>query len=490
MKSNKHFLLIIFMLIFFFSVFAQNLVWTGSANDGAFFNEANWKNTATNNAPSAGTIDPGVPINASLTIQNATADVGGTSGILSDILMGTGSLTIRKSTLKMISGKGIDMGNTANALIIDSAVVTAEFLKKATTTLTGDSKLYLAAADAFDTSTNINITSGDAWIFAAKLNPVTALSTHLSHVKVYGSAMVDLSNSRISQYYYGCAIAAYSSSASPLRIYDSSGLSGNFTNIAVRTIWSGNAIPSGFNNKAVSFKLKKGYMVTLAVNDDGTGMSKVYIASESDLVVNALPTALSEKVSFIRVLPWVWVNKKGFGKQNTDNEFFNVINNKGLWYYDWGLNRNSTINFDYAPMSWGKTSLDTQTKRNTLINKARVTHILSFNEADDCSGQSGQYGSLCNHDTAALWHKHAMKTGLRIVSPSCRENEEHKWLKSVNNLMIPEGTRMDVIGMHWYDWGGYSSGAASDAVSIFNPMEVTVNFWMLREILPQLVPSI
>jgi hypothetical protein len=65
-----------------------------------------------------------------------------------------------------------------------------------------------------------------------------------------------------------------------------------------------------------------------------------------------------------------------------------------------------------------------------------------------------------------------MKTGLRIVSPSCRENEEHKWLKSVNNLMIPEGTRMDVIGMHWYDWGGYSSGAASDAVSIFNPMEV------------------
>ncbi len=209
-------------------------------------------------------------------------------------------------------------------------------------------------------------------------------------------------------------------------------------------------------------------MATLAVNDEGTGMSKVYIASESDLVVNSLPSALSGKISFIRVLPWVWANKKGFGKQNTDSDFYNVLNNKGLWYYDWGLNRNATIDLDYAPMSWGKTSIDTPAKRNTLISKTRVTHILSFNEADDCTGQSGQWGSLCDHDTAALWHKHAMKTGLLIVSPSCRESEELKWLKSVNDLMIPAGTRMDVIGMHWYDWGGYSSGAAADAVSIFN----------------------
>ena len=93
---------------------------------------------------------------------------------------------------------------------------------------------------------------------------------------------------------------------------------------------------------------------------------------------------------------------------------------------------------------------------------------MSFNEADDCSAQSGQYGSLCKVDTAALWHKHAMKLGIRIVSPSCRENEELNWLKNVNNIMVPVGTRMDVIGMHWYDWDGYSNNKASDANSIFN----------------------
>jgi len=100
-----------------------------------------------------------------------------------------------------------------------------------------------------------------------------------------------------------------------------------------------------------------------------------------------------------------------------------------------------------------------------LINKKKITHIMSFNEADNCADQSGQYGQLCVHDTAAISHKHLMKTGLRIVSPSCRESEELRWLKSVNDLMVPAGTRMDVIGMHWYDWGGLN--LASDANSIF-----------------------
>jgi len=198
-------------------------------------------------------------------------------------------------------------------------------------------------------------------------------------------------------------------------------------------------------------------MATFAVNDDGTGMSKVYIASESDLVVNALPSALSGKVSFIRVLPWIWVNKKGTGGD--------VANPRGAWFYNWGMAVNSSMDREYAPMAWGKSSLDLPTERTTLINKRKITHIMSFNEADNCNDQSGQYGQLCVHDTAAINHKNLMKTGLRIVSPSCRESEELQWLKSVNNLMVPAGTRMDVIGMHWYDWGGLNS--ASDANSIF-----------------------
>jgi len=64
MKSKVNFLLLFLQFIFLFSLFSQNLVWTGNANDGLFFNEVNWKNTATYMAPAAGTIDQGVTINA------------------------------------------------------------------------------------------------------------------------------------------------------------------------------------------------------------------------------------------------------------------------------------------------------------------------------------------------------------------------------------------------------------------------------------------
>ncbi len=468
MMFIKKLLLIAFQLILTISIFAQNLVWTGAAGDAVFFNEENWVNTTTNTAPASGTIDPGVAINANLIIENASVTIGGGAGITNDILFGTGNLSVRKSTLKMASGKGIDMGNGINALLIDSAIVTTDFLKNTTATASGDTKLYLINIDPFDTATVINITSNDAWIFASNLNPATAISTHVPRVKINGETLVDMQNARITEYYYGCAIAAYSASLAPLRLFDDTEFNGNYVDIPVQTIYSGSSIPANFDNRMVSFKLKKGYMVTLAVENDGTGLSKVYIASQSDLYVNVLPPALKGKISFIRVLPWNWVNKKGFGKQNTDNDFFNVLNPKGAWFYDWGLNRNSTMNIEYATMGWGKTSFDTPTKRNNVINKKKITHIMSFNEPDDCSAQSGQYGSLCKEDTAALWHKNTMKLGMRIVSPSCRENEELDWLKIVNNKMIPAGTRMDVIGMHWYDWGGYSSGAASDANSIFN----------------------
>lgn len=381
MNSKKRLVLFSIQLIFSFSVFSQNIVWTGSAGDNAFFNEANWKNSATNLAPVTGTIDPGVAINANLTIENATTVVGGTTGISTDILMGTGNLTIRKSTLKMASGKGINMGNAINTLSVDSAVVTVDFLKNATATITGDSKLYLINANPFDAATNININSSDAWIFATNLNPTSGITTHSPRIKLNGSTLVDMTNARISQYYYGCAIAAYSSTLAPLRVFDASNLNGTYTDIAVQTIKSGAQIPSNLNNKIVSFKLKNGYMATFAIIDDGTGLSKVYVASESDVIINNLPSALTNSVSFIRVLPWIWVNKKGTGGD--------VANPRGAWYYNWGLSNNSSMDREYAPMAWGKSSLDTPTERTTLINKKKITHIMSFNEADNCNDQSG-----------------------------------------------------------------------------------------------------
>ena len=454
MNSKKRLVLFSIQFIILFPIFSINIVWTGSASDNAFFNETNWKNTATNLAPAAGTIDPGVAINANITIENATEVVGGTSGISTDILMGTGNLIIRKSTLKMAVGKGIDLGNALNNLTIDSAVVTADFLKNATTTISGDSKLYLTAPNPFDVATNINITSYDAWIFAVNLNASTAVTSHVPRIRLNGNGLVDMSNARISQYYYGCAIAAYNSTIAPLRVFDTPNLSGNYADITIQTIKSGIEIPSNMNNKIVSFKLKKGYMATFALNDDGTGISQVYIASETDLYINALPNVLKNKISFIRVIPWTWANKKGTGG---DTKGVNAS-----WYYNWGSAQTSNLDRQYAPMTWGKSSIDTQSKVNALVQKTNVSHLMSFNESDNCEDQSGKYGMLCNVDTAVKYQRNLMKTGLRILSPSCREGEELRWVKNLNTLAVKAEVRMDAIGMHWYDWGANPSNTPDE----------------------------
>ena len=43
------------------------------------------------------------------------------------------------------------------------------------------------------------------------------------------------------------------------------------------------------NANISSFKLKRGYMVTLAQNENGSGLSKNYVAADGDMDVSVLP---------------------------------------------------------------------------------------------------------------------------------------------------------------------------------------------------------
>ena len=55
---------------------------------------------------------------------------------------------------------------------------------------------------------------------------------------------------------------------------------GNNAHINSGIIASENEIPNNLNNKIKSFILHKGFMATMAINADGTGLSQVYIASK------------------------------------------------------------------------------------------------------------------------------------------------------------------------------------------------------------------
>lgn len=404
MKKIAHLRTFLFLLMGLFAN-AQTIVWTGVSNND-FFNEANWKDSVTNAIPSAGSIDPATNINLVLQINNASAVI--TSGV---IQLGTGSL------------------------VVGSANLTATSLSGGTVTINAGGYIDLSSATPLLNSVQINFTSGIGWIRTTNYNPTAVSTNNLAQIKVNGSESVYKTNLRLDHYYLnGCVIRANLAATTPLTVYDNTTLGGSSAAITVNTLHKGIAIAGTMNNKIESFLLKKGYMVTFATEDDGTGKSKNYIASEQDLVINTLPITLLNSISFIRVMPWNWVTKKGRTGTQTD------LNT--TWRYAWNNTESSSLNWEYAPMAWGGSGANDDADIALYVGKYNSTHVMAFNEADPCDAQSGQYGNpkLCVIDEAARLYKNLMKTGMRLVSPSCTEGGGTGWLKDFRNKAQPPKT--------------------------------------------------
>jgi len=436
MNRTLHFRIALFLL-FGVCANAQITVWTGVSNND-FFNEANWKDSATNVVPAANTINPGVAINLPLQINNV-ATIITASG---DINLGTGSLTIGNANLIATSFTAAG-GNVA---VNEGAYI------------------ELTDTTPFKSTTpkvQINFTSGLSWIKTTNYSARLVSLSNMSQIKVNGSTSVYKTNLRLDNYYLkGCVIRPNLAATAPLTVYDGTNLAGTSALIPVNTIHSAGAIPGSMDNKIESFLLKKGFMVTIANEADGTGKSKNYIASESDLIINALPHTLLNMISFIRVMPWNWVTKKGRNDTGTD------LNTS--WRYQWNPDEESTTNWEFAPMSWGHTSAE-DADIPGYVARYNTPYIMSFNEPDDCGGQSGQYGNLCQTDVAVAYHKNLMKTGMRILSPAGREEAPFGWLEEFYNKATAQDIRIDVIGVHWYDWGSNPvANPNPTALQVFN----------------------
>lgn len=426
MNIKIHFGIALFLL-FGFIANAQDVIWTGSASNNDFFDEGNWKNSVTDIAPASGTMNPGVAINLPLKINNVPTTITA----VGEINLGTGSLGIGTATLtaQSLSGAG------GSVVINEGAYVE----------LTDTTPIKSSTPKV-----QINFTSGLGWIKTTNFSARLVSITNLGQIKVNGASSIYQTNLRLDNYYLkGCVIRSNDASTAPLTVYDSTNLGGTSALIPVNTIHSSTAIPGTMNDKIESFILKKGFMVTLATENDGTGKSKNYIASESDLIINALPNTLLNSISFIRVLPWNWVTKKG----RTDTP----LDLNTSWRYKWNHTEVSSVNWEFAPMSWGH-GTTTDTAIQGFIDKYGSPYIMSFNEPDDCDAQSGQWGfagspKLCVVDEAVRLHKNFMKTGMRIVSPGGREEAPFGWIKEFYNKSTAQDIRIDVIAVHWYDWG-------------------------------------
>lgn len=238
-----------------------------------------------------------------------------------------------------------------------------------------------------------------------------------------------------------------------LTIYSNYNLNGTSASCAVRTIYLGNNIPNGLNNKIKSISLAQGYMATLADSTDGTGERFTYMATKTAININ-LSLPLQNNISFIRVmkLPAVKVKKKGVC--STNNTEIDSIGNT-TWFYDWNDKDVSTPTREYAPMAfmWYSTRDSFITK---LINKDSITHYIAYNEPD-VTGPSRQTVAQ-----AIPAFKKMQSVGLRMGSPSASYIH---WQDTFAREAKVQKLRIDYVCVHWYDWGAYMTTHPDSIVS-------------------------
>ena len=411
----KNYFIFIFSLLAF-NVNAQEYRWTGNSNNNDFFDELNWVEFISNNIPEENSINPGQPIGFSLYL---------TCEIIADgeiILNENGKIIIEDGELnsEKISGFGEIILNNSS---------------------------YLNLTDIYPIfeGISVNFNSNESWIRFYNLDPSSAFYYYHDNIFYNDQQLSYPEDIRFDNYYNeGSIVRINSDEFSNLTVFSENSLSGESANISNNTVFEGESIPNNLNDDVSSFKLNKGYMATFAENEDGTGKSKVFIASENDIIINILPEYLDNKISFIRVIPWNWVTKKG-----TAGDTESMNNN---WFYKWSNNGSSDMSREYAPMAWGKGAADDLNDIEIIKQKYKSTHLLAFNEPDNCNDQSGQYGNMCVVDTSLVYYKNLLKSGLRMVSPATRQGEVFSWLNEFNYKAENQEIRIDVIAVHWYDW--------------------------------------
>lgn len=217
------------------------------------------------------------------------------------------------------------------------------------------------------------------------------------------------------------------------------------------------AIPAGFEDKAVSFFLPKGYMVVFAANFDGTGESVTVVAKDNNIKAN-LPARLRNSISFVRYMKISNPDKKGTASVNDAA----VQAFAAQWYYGWSLNKSSFPDQQFIPMTWGKGSC-TDANVKYLVERNDVDHLLSFNEPDN-SSQS----NIPVIDTAIQRYKIMQKTGLRLGAPVTEQDNTFgtgKWLTNFMAQAQLQKLRIDVLPIHWYDWGNQTNNGTTDSLT-------------------------
>ncbi len=332
---------------------------------------------------------------------------------------------------------------------LDNDSQTLVSLTGTTVTLTGRSELRITGTSNPLAGCVVQLNSPDSWFFMTNILPSVVNSTYLSQVRVSGAVAVADSNCRVVQYGDGTVIIPHASTFTPMQVFTGSHFTGNSTTLTNFTAYNDSSLGI-YANAISSFKLKRGYTATIAQNANGTGISKNYVAQDGDIEVSVLPDELNDSISFIRIFPWRWVNKKGIAG--------NIASGLNVrWDYNWNLDRNSTADVEYVPIRqqrwWPDLNQDWKTRG--------ANHLLGYNEPDNTAQANLAVGD-------AIWSwPDLLATGLRLGSPAATDGGRTSWLYPFMTQADAAGLRVDFVAVHYY-WCYNPSDPTGAATQMYN----------------------
>ena len=312
-------------------------------------------------------------------------------------------------------------------------------------TLSDNVDYVITSSTPFTSTGSVNITNTDqAVVILQKVRP-SQVANYLSFIKINGATARDKVNCMVKIYGAGSMIVPHRHDIHPLALYtgaDQTGESSAAFTVGERTSLLG----QGMNNRAQSFTLKRGYMVCMATMPDGTGYSRLFIADKEDRKVN-LPDVLKGRVSFVRVMQWNDVNKRGYGGDDSNaNAALNTT-----WYYNWNANKDGMQDREYVTIHHheGWPSFDDVADRGDSPN------ALGNNEPDNSADEKEQYQTV--DQVLKNWPR-MMATGKRLGSPAMAS--DLNWLYAFIDSIDARGWRCDFVALHcyWYqDWSSWQS---------------------------------
>ena len=338
---------------------------------------------------------------------------------------------------------------SGQVLNLSNDIQTSATLTNTTATLTGKSELHITGTGDPIPGCIINLNSPESWFFLDNLAPSAVNTNLLGRVRVSGAAAVLNTNARVVQFGMGTVVIPHAPGYAPLEVFDGANLTGPSKSLTCYTAY--NDIALGSMKMAISsFRLKRGYMATFAQQENGTGISKCYVAQDGDLEIGILPTTLNDNVRFIRVFPWRWVSKKGICGNIEQN-----LNVK--WLYNWNLDRTSTLDWEYVPIRqlryWPDLNQDWKYRG--------ATHVLGYNEPDH-----SDQANMSVADAIASWPD-LLSTGLRVGAPAVSDGGL-SWLYSFIDQADAAGLRVDFVPVHYYRSYSNAGDPAGAATQFYN----------------------